>query len=103
MAISYTTKNKSLILINASTGTATSNWFILPRSKVFSCSGITTAGQVVYEYITFEGETPKTLFTSTADETKENNQALHQVRARISVANSDSNPITVAVCYDDDD
>jgi len=79
--------NRTITLLDGATTTSTGEWFRLPKDKVFSVSGITTA-TVVIEYKTHDSETATTLRTFTADGTTANSDSLGYVRARVSAYTS---------------
>jgi hypothetical protein len=87
--MSYTTigSNRTITLLSGEEKVATSEWFRLPKDKVFSVSGITTA-TVLIEYKTHEDQSATTLETFTADGDKANSDTLGFVRARISAYTS---------------
>jgi len=77
----------SIKLLNGATATGAGEWFRLPLNKVFEVVGITTA-TVVIEYRTHEGGVVRTLQSFTADDVKENNQALFECRANVTAYTS---------------
>ena len=87
--MTYTTlsDNRTITLLSGATSTETGEWFRLPKDKVISVSGITTA-TVVIEYKTHESESATILQTFTADGIKANSDALGFVRARVSAYTS---------------
>lgn len=79
--------NRTITLIDGAESIETGEWFRLPKDKVISVSGITTA-TVLIEYKTHESQTATTLETFTADGAKANSDPLAFIRARVSAYTS---------------
>lgn len=71
-----------VVLLSAVVATGAGAWFKLPKSKIFSISGITTA-TVAIEYRTGSSGPTETLVTTTSDAAYSNNDALVEVRANV--------------------
>lgn len=96
MAFEDRGSNVTIDLLENATTTDTGSWFRLPKDKVFSVRGITTA-TVVIEYKVHDSDTAATLNTFTADGYIVNNDPLGYVRARVSAYTSGTISVSCSV------